>query len=113
MFVDFFGRAAWTQTGIARLAQMGRAKILTGFIARDPDNPANHVLRLNPPLPEPSKGAEDDWIAETTRAFTAQIEENVRARPGQWMWMHRRWRHRPASDGTSPARPRPSRSRKD
>jgi KDO2-lipid IV(A) lauroyltransferase len=111
MFVDFFGRPAWTQTGIARLAQMGRAKILTGFISRDPRDPGHHMLRLNPPLPGPGEGAKSDWIAETTRAFTAQIEESVRARPEQWMWMHRRWRHRPASDGTPSMRPRPPRSR--
>ena len=96
VFVPFFGRPAWTQTGIARLARMGRARVLTSFIVRDADDPGRHVAVLNEPLPEPAGGTEEEWVAEMTRAFTAQIEAAVRERPELWMWMHRRWQHRPS-----------------
>lgn len=94
IFARFFGRPAWTQTGIARLARMGRARVFTAFARFDPENPNRSVLEITP-LPEPTTGDETEWIAEITQAFTDRIEDIVRRYPEQWMWMHRRWRHRP------------------
>lgn len=95
VFVPFFGRPAWTQSGIARLARMGRARVLTSFIMRDASDPDRHVGVLNAPLPEPEGRTEEEWDAQMTQAFTAQIEAAVRQRPELWMWMHRRWQHQP------------------
>jgi KDO2-lipid IV(A) lauroyltransferase len=30
-------------------------------------------------------------IAEGVRRVTAMVEEQVRKRPGEWFWVHRRW----------------------
>lgn len=96
LFVPFFGRPAWTQTGIARLARMGRAQVVTGFIERDAADPSRHVVRIDPPIEDPDATlGEEAWIARMTQAFTARIEAAVRRRPDQWLWMHRRWRRRP------------------
>jgi KDO2-lipid IV(A) lauroyltransferase len=41
--------------------------------------------------------AEQDALVNTA-AFTAKIEEYVRQYPEQWLWMHRRWKTRPAGE---------------
>jgi KDO2-lipid IV(A) lauroyltransferase len=41
--------------------------------------------------------AEADSVANTAR-FTAAIEGAVRRHPEQWLWMHRRWKTRPAGE---------------
>jgi KDO2-lipid IV(A) lauroyltransferase len=33
-----------------------------------------------------------------TAAFTAVMEEYIRRYPEQWLWMHRRWKTRPAGE---------------
>ena len=114
LFVDFFGRPAWTQRGIAQLALSGRAGIVPAFIARDPRDPGLHVLRIRPAIsegpaaPEGRVDAEERSgvaeesalprearVAAMTQSFTRAIEEAIRERPDQWAWMHRRWRHQP------------------
>ena len=40
---------------------------------------------------------EADSLANTA-AFTARVEAYVRAYPEQWLWMHRRWKTRPAGE---------------
>ncbi len=105
IFVDFFGRPAWTQSGIARLARIGRARVVPCFLTPAPDDPDGHVLEILPPIPEPEEADEGEWIEAMTRAFTAEIERAVRKRPDQWMWMHRRWRHQPEDMERKPSGP--------
>ncbi|HUT23784.1 MAG TPA: hypothetical protein VM492_05530, partial [Sumerlaeia bacterium] len=96
LFVDFFGRPAWTQSGVARLARIGGVRIVPAFIFRDRDDPALQVCRIEPPLEEPPEGLSDEeWIRATTQAFTKAIENAVRERPDLWMWMQQRWRRQP------------------
>lgn len=40
-------------------------------------------------LPE---GEGEEAVAALTARYLAVIEERIRARPAQWLWMHRRWR---------------------
>ncbi len=95
-FVDFFGRPAWTPTGAAVLALRARVPVVTGFAARRDDGVMEVAFRAPEETP-----AEDDLAtaaAVLTARCTARIEEAVRANPAQWVWMHRRWRRRPAPD---------------
>jgi KDO2-lipid IV(A) lauroyltransferase len=106
LFVDFFGRPAWTQSGIARLARVACARIVPAFIFRDREDPALQVYRIEPPLEEPPEGLpEEEWIRATTQAFTKAIENAVRERPDLWMWMHRRWRRQPGEARTRRRKP--------
>ncbi len=88
--VDFFGRKAWTAVGPAELAIRLAVPAVTAFVERRPDG--THLVRIGPPIVPPE--AVDDAARaarDLTQAYTARIEDHVRARPENWAWMHRRW----------------------
>ncbi len=37
-------------------------------------------------------------VLQTTAAFTAAMENFVRAYPEQWLWIHKRWKTRPPGE---------------
>ena len=39
----------------------------------------------------PDRGDGQAAVAETMRRVNALIEEWIRARPEQWLWLHNRW----------------------
>ena len=99
VFVPFFGRPARTPVGPAVLVLRTGAAALGAFIHREADGRHRVTLReiALPPLPpEGAREARDDWLVETTARFNAAIEAEVRRRPDEWVWWHRRWRERPS-----------------
>lgn len=94
-FVDFFGRPAWTPSGAASLALHRGCPVVPAFSHRRSDG--SHIIEVHPALPEPGPGSTEDRIRELTAAATAAIERQVRSRPEQWVWLHRRWRTQPPS----------------
>lgn len=87
VWVPFFGRPAFTPVGAARIALRQDAAVVPAFVERRDDG--SHVARFHPPLDLP-----DDETRATAR-MTRVIEERIRRRPEQWVWMHRRWRRQP------------------
>lgn len=87
VWVPFFGRAAYTPVGAAKIALRQGAAVVPVFVERLEDG--SHRARVEAPLPLP-----DDPQAATA-AMTQTIEAQVRRRPEQWVWMHRRWRRQP------------------
>jgi KDO2-lipid IV(A) lauroyltransferase len=43
-------------------------------------------------------GNEESDVRENTARFTRVIEDYVRAHPEQWLWVHKRWKTRPAGE---------------
>ena len=95
--VPFFGRPALTPIGPAKLNIRTEAAAVGIFIERREDG--MQVLRFNPPI---ETHRNDDPVA-LTAAITAQIEEQIRRRPEQWVWMHERWRERPKWEVAPPS----------
>jgi KDO2-lipid IV(A) lauroyltransferase len=97
VFVPFFGIEACTASGLARVAQKTGATVIPGFLLWEPSE-RKYVLRFGPAIELIDTGdAEQDAIANTAR-FTATIESSIRQYPDQWLWMHRRWKTRPAGE---------------
>jgi KDO2-lipid IV(A) lauroyltransferase len=96
VFVHFFNRLASTPSGAAALALRRRCPIIPAFIHRRPDH-THHVV-VQEPLPIPAGGTLAERIGELTAASTVAIERQIRSYPDQWVWMHRRWRSRPADE---------------
>jgi KDO2-lipid IV(A) lauroyltransferase len=57
-----------------------------------------HRIRISR-LALPSSGDREADSRALTAAVTAAIEQEVRARPDQWVWMHARWRTQPGTIG--------------
>ncbi len=93
VWVPFFGRPAFTPVGAAKMALRQGAAVVPAFIERLPDG--RHRARFQPAMELPADPL------EATAAMTRAVEEQVRAHPEQWVWMHRRWRRQPPGDGQS------------
>ncbi|MEM9597420.1 MAG: lysophospholipid acyltransferase family protein, partial [Acidobacteriota bacterium] len=87
IWVPFFGRMAHTPPGAAEIALRFGAAVVPTFCERLGDG--SHILRFHPTLDLP------DDVTGATAVMTAAIEKQVRRRPEQWVWLHRRWRRPP------------------
>jgi KDO2-lipid IV(A) lauroyltransferase len=97
VFVPFFGVLACTASGMARIAEKTGAAVVPGFLLWE-ESEQKYVLRFGEELEVVHTGdAEQDALANTA-TFTAAIEGYVRQYPEQWLWMHRRWKTRPAGE---------------
>lgn len=88
--VDFFGVPARTALGPVGLALRTGAAIVPVFARREKDDRHTVVIRPEVEL-EVSGDRGRDLIANTAR-LSRVVESFVREHPGQWWWMHRRWR---------------------
>jgi KDO2-lipid IV(A) lauroyltransferase len=87
--VPFFGRLALTAPAVAIAA--ARTSIPVHFLEYWREGTGMHQAVFSAPLPVTGR-AEDDIAA-----FTARIEEAVRRRPHNWLWLHDRWKGAPAA----------------
>jgi Kdo2-lipid IVA lauroyltransferase/acyltransferase len=96
-FVDFFGHAACTGSGLARVARKTGARVLPGFLLWE-EASQQYVLRFGAPLTlSCSENAEAAALADTA-LFTNVVETYIRQYPEQWLWVHRRWKTRPEGE---------------
>src|SRR5438477_53944 len=95
VFVDFFGEAASTNAGIARIALRTDAPIVPIFIVRD-GRRARHTVHVLPIMQVERTGDDQADVVRNTQRFSDVFEDMVRRYPEQWLWMHKRWKTRPA-----------------
>lgn len=91
VFVDFFGRKACANSGFVKLAYRSGAPVIPGFAIWDQTS-GQYVLRFYPEI-EMSGDVETD-----TQRIHSFFEKVIREYPDQWMWIHRRWKTRPAGE---------------
>jgi Kdo2-lipid IVA lauroyltransferase/acyltransferase len=91
VFAGFFGTPACANTAFAKIAARTGAVVIPGF-ALWSEKEQRYVLRFYPPLEISGDAAED------TRRLQAQLEQVIRENPGQWLWIHRRWKTRPPGE---------------
>jgi KDO2-lipid IV(A) lauroyltransferase len=96
VFVPFFGKPAWTQSGIARVVRKTGAALVPAFMVRGGDG--RFELKMDKEIQVPVTDDLEADVLETTRRYTEAVETAIRAYPDQWMWMHRRWKTRPADE---------------
>ena len=97
VFVPFFGVAACTAAGLARVALRTGASVLPGFLVWEASE-GKYVLHFGDEIPLVETGDDDCDILENTARFTEAIEGFVRRYPEQWLWVHRRWKTRPQGE---------------
>jgi len=97
VFVDFFGIPACTTTGIARMALHTGAAVVPGYILWDPTI-KKYRLRFDPEGELIRTGNAEADVDTNTARFARVIEDVVRKNPEQWVWVHKRWKTRPAGE---------------
>lgn len=88
--VPFFGHPVAANPFIARLARRFEAPVHGMRAIRLPNN--RFRLDLTAPLDLPRDATGKIDVEASTAMINRVIEEWVREHPGQWLWMHRRWR---------------------
>lgn len=84
-----FGHPAMTATAAAALALRLGCPLVPGHVERL--GPARLRVVVEPPLPHPASGNVHADIAALTQAMNDCLERWVRARPQEWLWLHRRF----------------------
>jgi KDO2-lipid IV(A) lauroyltransferase len=95
VFVNFFGTPACTASGVARVAKRTGAAVVPAFAIWD-DGMGKYRLHIEPAIPIVSTDDDEADAIANTQSYTAAIERIVRQHPEQWLWVHRRWKTRPA-----------------
>ena len=93
VFVDFFGRRACTNKGLALLVISTGAPVVPGFMVYEGNG--HYRLELQPPVPWLDFGDRTKNIEENTAQFNRVIEAMARRYPDQYFWVHQRWKTRP------------------
>ena len=94
VFVPFFGHLACTTRSVAMLALRTNALIVPVCCVWDTNRYRILVGELVEAVRTASYAKKN--IIDTTALYTAEIEKFIRAYPGQWIWIHRRWKTRPS-----------------
>jgi len=98
IWVPFFGRLARTPQGPAVFALRLGAPCVVCVVTRQP---GGRYRLFAEPVEIIDTGNRERDVEAIVTAYTRQFEAFVRKYPDQYLWQHRRWRHRP--DGTNDA----------
>lgn len=97
IFVDFFGRKASTYKSIGLIAMQYEVPVVVGYARRDGTRFHFKVGVQDIIHPRDWKD-EPDPLRYITQRYTTALENVVRAEPGQYLWVHRRWKTRPKGE---------------
>ena len=90
--IPFFGHDVHTYTQPVRLALKTGAAILPTFMY-PPDHRGQQTMRILEPLRPPAAGVpEAEAVNQILRQFHAVLEDQVRAHPHAWWWVHNRFK---------------------
>lgn len=97
VFVPFFGKPAYTPVAPVRIAMSTGAPMLPNFLIRE--NVTRYRLVTGEPIwPEDYKKMDrEEAVQKMTENWMSQFEKIIREYPGQWAWMHNRWKTTPES----------------
>src|ERR1043165_6596660 len=97
IFVDFFGVPAATNFIMAKLALRTKSPIIPIF-APWSEEKRKYLLLVGPPVSFAPTGNEDEDVRALTTTLSQLIESTIRRYPGQWLWIHKRWKTRPKGE---------------
>jgi len=83
-YMDFLGHPARTATSAAELALRYDADLIPFYATRQPDG-LTFRIELEAPVPPSDPRT-------MTEALSRSLEARIRENPGQWFWIHRRWK---------------------
>ncbi len=93
VFVDFFGKPAYTPIGAAMLALDADPVVVT--VAYVYEGKGMYHLIVGEPMEIIRTGNREEELQLNTERFHASAEELIKKYPDQWVWMHERWKTTP------------------
>lgn len=97
VFAHFLGKPAYTPSGAIRLAMRYEIPLIVATTVRMPDE--THYVSLSGPLTLHRGGELNDNLVRNVEMVNGLISRAIHQAPGQWVWMHRRWRRTPQTPG--------------
>lgn len=93
VFVDFYGKPAYTPIGAAMLALDSDATVFTTSYIRGEGNKYQFIY--GPPLEIIRTGDRKEDLRINTERYHKEVEKIIKKYPTQWTWMHERWKTTP------------------
>ena len=93
VFVNFLGRWACVNKGLALMALRTGSPVITVFPVKQEDGRYKIIIGEEVTLIRTGDMTRD--VEENTALFTKIIEKQVREHPDHWFWFHRRWKTLP------------------
>lgn len=91
--VTFFGQPCWATIGPVMIALRTRTPVYPLSMTRD--EAGFYTLEFFPPVTIERTGSIHQDLINASQVCQDIIEEMVRKNPGQWMWIHDRWKPQP------------------
>jgi KDO2-lipid IV(A) lauroyltransferase len=89
VFVDFFGKKAYTPSAPVKIAMASGTPIIPMFIVR---NGRRHTIFVEEPIRVQKSEDKEEDVLRYTQQWSDVVESYVRRYPEQWVWMHKRWK---------------------
>ncbi len=89
VFVDFFGRSAYTPTAPVRFAMATGAALIPAFIIREG---MRHHIDTQPPIELTQLEDRNESVRLNTQKWASIQETFIRQHPHLWAWNHKRWK---------------------
>lgn len=101
LFVDFFGRKASTFKSIALMAMSHNVPVIVGY-GRRVGLDFTFEIGIEQVITPDQWATQHDPLTWITQQYTWALERVVRRTPEQYLWAHRRWKHRPKGEPEAP-----------
>lgn len=92
VFINFFGLPTTMSTAAAVLSKRTGVGIVPVF-CRSNGNGSYTIYGREPLKEEGQAHASNNSASAMTQAIAAVFEREIRAQPGQWLWMYKRWKY--------------------
>jgi len=89
--LNFLGRPASVHVGPARIALMTGTPVLCIFDMRKPDG--THIISIEEPIIPQGDASDEAAVTALTMRLSERAQARIRACPGQWLWLHNRWKN--------------------
>lgn len=89
----FFGQPCWATIAPVMLALRTGVPVHTAAMVRGSDG--RYTLKLTPAISFVKTGNPRADLVENVQRCQDALEAMIREHPGQWLWLHRRWKKRP------------------
>lgn len=88
--LNFFNKPAWTVVSLAWFVEKTGAVVVPVVNYRN--NDGSFDLIIEPELDYQKIGGQEENIVHNTQRYNDVVEELIKRKPEQWLWLHKRWK---------------------